>query len=182
MSRIGKQPINIPSGVAVKLDGVTVRVKGSQGELSLVPRDEINVSVDKDVVNVTRKNDSRTARALHGLTRSLISNMVVGVSEGFTKKLEIVGVGYKAEVKGDILNLSLGFSNPVNYRLPKGVKAAVDKQTLIELKGADKQLVGQVAAEVRGFRPPEPYKGKGIKYVGEIIKRKAGKAGKATAG
>ncbi|MCK4739598.1 MAG: 50S ribosomal protein L6 [Deltaproteobacteria bacterium] len=182
MSRIGKQPISVPSGVTVKVDGATVSVKGKNGELSIVARQEINVAIDGDVVNVTRKNDSRTARALHGLTRSLVNNMVVGVSEGFTKKLEIVGVGYKAIVKGEILNLTLGFSNPIDYKLPKGIKAVVDKQTLIDLSGADKQLVGQVAAEVRSFRPPEPYKGKGIKYVGEIIKRKAGKAGKATAG
>jgi large subunit ribosomal protein L6 len=146
--------------------------------MELALRDEVTVEVDGSVIRVSRKDDSREARSLHGLTRTLISNMVKGVSEGFSKRLEIVGVGYRAEVKGTSLNLSLGYSHPINYELPKGVTASVEKQTSVILKGADKQLVGQVAAEIRGFRPPEPYKGKGIKYADEVIRRKAGKAGK----
>lgn len=182
MSRVGKQPIDIPKGVTVKVSSPTVSVKGPLGELTMDVQDCISVKVDGTVLTVARTDDSRTARASHGLTRTLVANMVNGVTDGFSKKLEIVGVGYKAEITGDALKLVLGFSHPINYVLPKGIKATVDKQTLIELKGPDKQLVGQVAADIRGFRPPEPYKGKGIKYSGEIIRRKAGKAGKATAG
>ncbi len=178
MSRIGKEPINIASGVKLELEGNTVKVKGPNGELNYALRDEVSVEVDGSVVRVVRKNDSRIARSVHGLTRTLISNMVKGVSEGFEKRLEIVGVGYRADVKGNTLNLTLGYSRPINYELPKGIKATVEKQTSIILKGADKQLVGQVAAEIRAFRPPEPYKGKGVKYADEFIRRKAGKAAK----
>lgn len=181
MSRIGIQPIEVPNGVSVKIDGANVQVKGPKGELSLTAREEVSVKAEGSTVNITRADDTRMARSLHGLTRSLISNMVVGVNEGFSKKLEIVGVGYKAEAKGDTLNLTLGFSHPINYKLPKGITAKVDKQTMVEISGADKQLVGQVAADVRSFRPPEPYKGKGIKYIDEVVRRKAGKAGKGGA-
>lgn len=179
MSRVGKEPIEIPTGVTVTVSGSSVKVKGGKDNLEMNFRDEIKVSVEGSTVTVTRVDDTRGARALHGLTRSLIANMVKGVSVGFEKKLEIVGVGYRADVKGSNLNLLLGFSHPIDYALPAGIKASVEKQTLITLNGADKQLLGQVAAEIRGFRPPEPYKGKGIKYEGEVIRRKAGKAGKA---
>jgi large subunit ribosomal protein L6 len=178
MSRIGKEPINIASGVKLELEGNTVKVKGPNGELNYALRDEVSVEVEGSVVRVVRKNDSRIARSVHGLTRTLIANMLKGVSEGFEKRLKIVGVGYRAEVKGNTLNITLGYSHPINYELPKGINAAVEKQTSITLKGADKQLVGQVAAEIRAFRPPEPYKGKGVKYADEFIRRKAGKAAK----
>ena len=182
MSRIGKEPVAIPQGVNVNISGNTVSAKGPKGQLSMVVRDEVNVAVQGSEVKVTRRGETREARSLHGLTRTLISNMVTGVSEGFEKKLEIVGVGYKADAKGRSVTLNLGFSNPIDYKLPKGIDVKVDKQTSMTVSGADKQLVGQVAAELRGFRPPEPYKGKGVKYVGEHIRRKAGKAGKAVGG
>ena len=179
MSRIGIQPIDLPAGVKIEESGKTVKVSGSKGKLELSLREEISLDIAGNVINVKRSDDSRESRCLHGLTRSLVANMVKGVSEGFEKKLEIIGVGYRAEVSGSTLNLSLGFSHPINYALPDGIKAAVDKQTLVTISGADKQLVGQVSAEIRSFRPPEPYKGKGIKYDNETIRRKAGKAGKA---
>lgn len=181
MSRIGKQPIEVPSGVTVSLSGNTVSVKGGKGLLELDIRDEVKVKVDGSTVNVTRADDSRTARSLHGLTRSLVANMVKGVSDGFEKNLEIIGVGYKADIKGDVLTMTLGYSHVIPYKLPKGITAKVDKNTNVNISGADKQVVGQVAAELRALRPPEPYKGKGVKYEGEHIKRKAGKAGKAGA-
>ncbi len=179
MSRIGIQPIEIPAGVKVEQSGTNVKVSGSKGILELTVRDEVSVVLADNVINVKRTDDTREARSLHGLTRSLVANMVKGVSEGFEKKLEIIGVGYRAEVSGSTLNLALGFSHPINYALPDGIKAAVEKQTLVTISGVDKQLVGQVAAEIRSFRPPEPYKGKGVKYDNETIRRKAGKAGKA---
>jgi len=179
MSRIGKQPIEIPSGVTVNVAGATVSVKGSKGELKIDIKDEVKVAVDGTSVNVTRADDSRTAKAMHGLTRSLVANMVHGVSEGFEKRLEVVGVGYKADVQGDVLNMNLGYSHSIPYKLPKGISAKVEKNTEITISGADKQAVGQVAAEIRALRPPEPYKGKGVKYATERIRRKAGKAGKA---
>ena len=182
MSRIGKQPINVPSGVKVSVADGKVQVNGPKGALQLSLRPEITVDVKGQVVEVKRADDGRSARSLHGLTRTLIANMVKGVSEGFQKKLEIVGVGYKADVQGSNINLSLGFSHPIKYALPKGVTASVDKQTLVTLTGPDKQVVGQVAADIRAFRKPEPYKGKGIKYSDEVIRRKAGKAGKAAGG
>ena len=179
MSRIGVMPIEIPAGVKVEHSGANVKVSGSKGNLELTVRDEVVLDLADNVINVKRTDDTREARSLHGLTRSLIANMVKGVSDGFEKKLEIIGVGYRAEVSGSTLNLSLGFSHPIHYALPDGIKASVEKQTLVTISGADKQLVGQVAAEVRSFRPPEPYKGKGVKYDNETIRRKAGKAGKA---
>jgi len=181
MSRIGIQPINIPDGVKVTLDGKVVSVTGSKGSLKQELRDEISVKIDGSVITVSRKNDERESVAFHGLMRSLVANMVTGVTEGFEKKLEIIGVGYRAEVKGSDINLLLGYSHPIKYTLPEGISASVDKQTLISIMGADKQLVGQVAADVRAFRKPEPYKGKGIRYVDEHVRRKAGKAGKAGA-
>ncbi len=179
MSRIGRQPINIPDGVKVALKGDVINVEGPKGKLSQSIRPEVDVKVDGSVVEVTRKDDSRNSRALHGLTRSLVANMVHGVSEGFTKRLEIIGVGYKADVQGNVVNLALGFSHPIRYDLPEGITVKVDRQTIVDITGADKQVVGQVAADIRSFRPPEPYKGKGVKYADEHIRRKAGKAGKA---
>ncbi len=182
MSRIGKLPIEIPQGVKVELKDGRISVSGPKGSLSLPLRDEVSVTVEGSTIKVERRDDSRQARSMHGLTRTLIANMVKGVSEGFEKRLEIVGVGYRAELKGDTLVLALGYSNPVNYRLPEGISAKVDRQTSITLSGCDKQLVGQVAAEIRSLRPPEPYKGKGIRYSDEVIIRKAGKAGKGAGG
>src|SRR3972149_1572660 len=179
MSRIGKQSIAVPASVKIALEGGRVKVAGPQGTLEISLRPEVSVAVKDSQVLVTRADESRISRSLHGLTRTLIANMVKGVTEGFQKRLDIVGVGYKADVQGNVLNLALGYSHPIKYELPKGISATVDKQTSITLKGADKQLVGQVAADIRAFRKPEPYKGKGIKYAEEVIRRKAGKAGKA---
>lgn len=181
MSRIGKAPVEIPAGVTVSIEGGAVKVKGPKGSLELTLRPEVDVELKDRVLTVTKKTDGRMARALHGLTRTLIANMVTGVTTGFEKRLELVGVGYRAEAKGDTMVLNLGYSNPVTYKLPKGVSAKVEKNVIV-LSSADKQLLGQVAAEIRGFRPPEPYKGKGVKYAGEVIRRKAGKAGKGAGG
>ncbi|MFZ3072709.1 MAG: 50S ribosomal protein L6 [Thermodesulfobacteriota bacterium] len=181
MSRIGKQPIEIPQGVKAVLSGNTVTVNGPGGNVAQAVHPDMTVKIEGQTITVGRKDDTGKSKGLHGLTRTLIANMVIGAKDGFEKKLELVGVGYKAEVKGESITLALGFSHPVNFSLPKGVKATVEKQTIITLKGADKQLVGQVAADIRAKRPPEPYKGKGVKYVDEVIRRKAGKAGKAGA-
>ena len=181
MSRIGIQPIDIPAGVKVALDGKVVSVTGPKGSLTQDIREEISVKIDGSVITLSRKNEERESVAFHGLMRSLVANMVTGVANGFEKKLEIIGVGYRADVKGSDLNLLLGFSHPIKYALPKGITASVDKQTMISIMGADKQLVGQVAADIRAYRKPEPYKGKGVRYLGEQVRRKAGKAGKAGA-
>lgn len=179
MSRIGKIPITIPKGVKVGLAGEVLNVEGPKGSLSQKVSSGIAITIDDGKIVFSRPAETREARTVQGLLRSLVANMVTGVTHGFERKLEITGVGYRAEVKGDSLVMSLGFSHPVNYELPKGVKAEVEKQTLITLKGPDKQMLGQAAANIRGLKPPEPYKGKGIKYQGEKILRKAGKAGKA---
>lgn len=179
MSRIGKLAITVPNGVKVALDKGLIKVNGPQGALEFPVRPEVQVEIKDSVVSVTRTDEGRLARSLHGLTRTLIANMVKGVSEGFQKKLDIVGVGYKADVQGSTINFALGYSHPVKYDLPKGVKATVEKQTAITLTGPDKQVIGQVAADIRALRKPEPYKGKGIKYSDEVIRRKAGKAGKS---
>ena len=175
MSRIGKQPVEIPKGVDVKVQGQTVSVKGSKGQLTFDAHPDMTVKTEDGEVVVTRPTDSARHKALHGLTRSLISNMVQGVTEGFSKTLEIVGVGYRADKKGKGITLNLGFSHTDEYEAPQGVDLEVPDQTTIVVKGADKQAVGQTAAEIRAFRPPEPYKGKGIRYQGEQIRRKAGK-------
>jgi large subunit ribosomal protein L6 len=177
MSRIGKKPINIPSAVTVAVEGHVVRVKGPKGELERRVHDEMEISHEKGTLSVARPSDEPRHKALHGLTRTLLSNMVEGVTKGFQKQLEIVGVGYKAEKRPYGLQLALGYSHPIEYRAPKGITLNAPQPTSITIDGADKEVVGQVAAELRSLRPPEPYKGKGIKYVGEQIRRKAGKAG-----
>ncbi len=179
MSRIGNAPIEIPAGVEVSVDGDTVTVKGPKGTLTQAIDPRIGVSIEDGVVTVARENDEREARALHGLTRALIANMVVGVSAGYSKELQAVGVGYRAALKGSTLELQVGFSHPVSIEAPDGITFEVPEQTKIIVSGIDKQLVGQVAANIRRVRPPEPYKGKGIRYVDEHVRRKAGKAGVA---
>lgn len=179
MSRIGKMPIAIPKGVDVKIDKRQVTVKGPKGELKFVYPDMVSVETAEGNVQVKRDNDTKDARSRHGLVRSLIQNMVTGVSQGFKRGLEIQGVGYRAQVQGEKVVFSLGFSHPVEFPLPKGIKAEVDKkQTSLTLEGVDKQLLGQVAADMKAIRPPDAYKGKGVRYAGEHIKLKAGKAAK----
>jgi large subunit ribosomal protein L6 len=177
VSRIGRMPVAIPKGVTVELQDRTVRVKGPRGELSRALPAGIEVAVENGVVNVSRPNDEPRARALHGLTRALVANMVEGVDKGFRKTLEIQGVGYKAETRPYGVNLVVGYSHPVEFRAPDGVKISVENNTVVRIEGADKEKVGQVAAEIRLVRPPEPYKGKGIRYQGEQVRRKAGKTG-----
>jgi large subunit ribosomal protein L6 len=178
VSRIGKQPIPVPSGVDVKIDGSTVTVKGPKGELVQTFTDVLGIEFSDGELVVTRPDDSRTARSLHGLTRTLLSNMVTGVSEGFSKNLEIVGVGYRAILKGSDLELQLGFSHPVVVSAEPGITFEVPQPTKITVRGIDKQQVGQVAADIRKWRKPEPYKGKGVRYEGEYVRRKLGKAAK----
>ena len=175
MSRIGKKPIPVPQGVKVHVDGNTVRVEGPKGQLSQRVPDSVSVKIESDVVTVDRSSDHRTVRALHGLTRSLLANMVHGVKDGFERKLEIVGIGYRAQLTGKNLQLALGYSHPVIFPLPDGVQAEIERQVSITLKGADKAQLGQVAAKLRALRKPDPYKGKGIKYAEEQIRRKVGK-------
>jgi large subunit ribosomal protein L6 len=177
MSRIGKAPITVPAGVTVTIDGNNIRVKGPRGELSRSVPAAMTVAQENGVVTVTRPSDENEHRALHGLTRSLVNNMVEGVTKGFQKQLDIVGVGYKAENRPYGLQLALGFSHAIEYKAPEGIKLTAPTPTTIIVDGANKEVVGQVAAEIRSFRPPEPYKGKGIKYQGEQVRRKAGKAG-----
>ncbi|MBN1255681.1 MAG: 50S ribosomal protein L6 [Deltaproteobacteria bacterium] len=176
MSRIGKAPIAVPQGVEIKQAGSAVEVKGPKGTLSQVIPGGISLRVEDNVAHVNRDGDGKRPRSLHGLVRTLIANMVTGVTQGFEKKLEIVGIGYRANLQGRNLQLSLGYSHPVLYSIPEGVEIMVDKQTNITVTGTDKQKVGQVAAEIRSFRKPEPYKGKGIRYVDEQVRRKAGKS------
>lgn len=181
MSRIGKQPISIPQGVDFKMEGVLVRVKGPKGELKRNLHQNMKIEVSNGEIRVIRPNDERLNRSLHGLTRTLIHNMVVGVTQGYTKTLNVVGVGYKVELKGKDLVMQLGFSHPVNYPAPEGIEFQVDsKKNIIMVNGINKEKVGQVAAEIRGYRPPEPYKGKGVMYKDEKIKRKAGKTAVGT--
>lgn len=177
MSRIGKQPIALPSGVTITVDPQTITVAGPKGTLSQFTMQDIDVKQEGEQVLVTRKNDEAPARSKHGLMRTLVSNMITGVSQGFTKQLEFNGVGYRVSVAGNGLKLTLGYSHDITYTLPQGVTATVE-QNIITISGISKQQVGQVAAEIRALRKPEPYKGKGIKYVGERIIRKSGKSGK----
>jgi large subunit ribosomal protein L6 len=175
MSRIGKKPIVIPSGVTAKLDGRTIAVKGARGELSFTAPDEVSVSIDGGAVHVKPQGDDKRARAMWGMTRAQIANLVGGVTHGFEKKLEINGVGYKAAIAGRNLQLSLGYSHDIMYPIPAGVTITTPRPTEIAVAGIDKKQVGQIAAEIRALRSPEPYKGKGVKYVGEFIFRKEGK-------
>ena len=178
MSRIGNKPVQIPAGVEVTVDGNKVIVKGPKGTLEQGIFEKLSVAIENNEVIVSRADDERETRARHGLTRALIHNMVVGVSEGFEKKLELAGVGYRVQQKGKNLEFSLGFSHPVIVEAPEGITFEVPDNTHVNVKGINKQQVGQIAAEIRGHRPPEPYKGKGIHYVGEHIRRKLGKAAK----
>lgn len=178
MSRIGKRPISIPNKVTVAIDGQSVTVKGPKGELSRVLPDEVEVIQEGEQVLVNRRDDSRVARQRHGLSRTLVANMVEGVSQGFQRRLEITGVGYRAQVQGKNLTLNMGYSHPVNIEPPDGIQFAVENNTSVIVTGIDKEIVGNTAARIRAVRAPEPYKGKGIRYAGEVIKRKAGKSGK----
>jgi large subunit ribosomal protein L6 len=177
MSRIGRKPVTVPKGVTLQVEGNTVAAKGPRGELRRALHPEMQLAFTDDQFTVTRPSEDKRHKALHGLTRTLVQNMVEGVSKGFSKTLEIQGVGYKAEAKPYGVNLIVGYSHPVKYQAPKGIKITVDNNTTVKIEGADKELVGQVAAELRSVRPPEPYKGKGIRYVGEQVRRKAGKTG-----
>ena len=175
MSRIGRMPVETPKGVDAKIDGQHLTVKGPKGSLDLQVHPEMTVVVDDGEIRVERPSDAKPHRALHGLTRSLVQNMVTGVTDGFSKTLEIVGVGYRADAKGKSITLNVGYSHPIEYKPAEGVDLACPTQTTVVVSGIDKQKVGQAAAEIRGFRPPEPYKGKGIRYQGEHVRRKAGK-------
>lgn len=177
MSRVGRMPIEIPAGVTVDLQGHHITVKGPKGELSRDLHPDMNITVEGNEILVTRPSDNKDHRSLHGLTRALVANMVTGVTEGFSKKLEINGVGYRAAKQGNKLVLTLGFSHPVEMEAPAGITIDVPNQTEIVVSGADKEVVGAVAADIRKWRKPEPYKGKGIRYEGEYVRRKAGKAG-----
>lgn len=178
MSRIGKMPVSVPSGVSVDIDGQRVKVKGPKGELNRQFHENVMIALEDGDAIVNRADDTRESRALHGLSRALLANMVEGVSDGFKKELEVVGVGYRAQLKGRDIEMQLGFSHPVNFAAPDGITFEVPEPTRIIISGIDKELVGQVAANIRKIRPPEPYKGKGVRYSGEHIRRKAGKAGR----
>jgi len=178
MSRIGRKPIEIPAGVKVEIGDGEVQVKGPKGSLSYKINKDLAIEKKDNHLIITRSSDDRKIKALHGLTRTLINNMVIGVSQGFQKSLEIVGVGYRAALQGKTLTLYLGYSHPINYKPPEGIEIQLSQKNVITVSGIDKQLVGQVAAEIRAFRKPDPYKGKGIRYLGEQIRQKAGK-GKA---
>lgn len=178
MSRIGRLPIDVPSGVNVTVDGSAVTVKGPKGELSLTVASPIEVKLEDGQILVTRPDDERESRSLHGLTRTLIYNQIIGVTEGYSKGLEIVGTGYRVAQKGNGLEFALGFSHPITVEPPSGITFSVEGNTKVGIHGIDKQQVGEVAANIRKLRKPEPYKGKGVRYAGEVVRRKAGKAGK----
>ena len=178
MSRIGRLPITVPAGVEVNIDGDTVSVKGPKGELNHVVASPISVSLEEGTVSVTRPTDDRVARSLHGLTRTLIDNMIIGVTQGYSKGLEIHGTGYRVQAKGADLEFALGYSHPVNVSAPEGISFTVEGANKLTVSGISKQQVGEVAANIRKLRKPDPYKGKGVRYAGEIIRRKVGKAGK----
>jgi large subunit ribosomal protein L6 len=175
MSRIGKKPVSLPSGVTAQVNGQEVKVKGPKGELKHVLADAMVAKLDKDGIDIAMREDTKEARAMWGMSRTMVANLIAGVTEGFTKRLEITGVGYRAAVQGQNLNLQLGYSHDIAFAIPQGIQVACPKPTEIVVTGIDKQKVGQVAAEIRRFRPPEPYKGKGIRYAGEFILRKEGK-------
>ncbi|HEY5279131.1 MAG TPA: 50S ribosomal protein L6 [Pseudolabrys sp.] len=175
MSRIGNKPVSVPSGVTANVEGQTIKVKGPKGALQLVLHDDVILSMDKSAIKVEPRSQSKRARSQWGTSRTLVNNLISGVTKGFEQKLEITGVGYRAAVQGKQLNLQLGFSHDVNYPIPQGIAIVTPKPTEVVITGIDKQQVGQVAAEIRGFRAPEPYKGKGVKYAGEYIFRKEGK-------
>ena len=177
MSRIGKRPVDVPGNVQVSVDGSTVRVKGPKGELTRTFSPELKIAQSGATITVERPSDEPRHKALHGLTRTLLANMVEGVTKGYTRQLEISGVGYKAEVRPYGLQMSLGFSHPVEVRAPAGISLRAPQPTVVIVEGADKEVVGRIASEIRKIRPPEPYKGKGVKYQGEVVRRKAGKAG-----
>ena len=178
MSRIGRMPIDIPGGVEVKIDGQAVSVKGPKGELSLTVASPIEVAHEDNQVVVTRPDDERNSRSLHGLTRTLIANQISGVTQGYSKGLEVVGTGYRVQAKGEGVEFALGFSHPVTVNPPAGITFTVEGNNKLTVSGIDKQAVGEVAANIRKIRKPEPYKGKGVRYAGEVVRRKAGKAGK----
>ncbi|HEU4950800.1 MAG TPA: 50S ribosomal protein L6 [Holophagaceae bacterium] len=178
MSRVGKKPVTLPKGVKVTVSGAEATVEGAKGTLKCPIPAGITVEVAGETVNLLRADDEAQTRAYHGLTRALLQNAVTGVADGWKKELDIVGVGYRAAMEGSKLVLALGYSHPIHYEAPKGITIAVEKQTHITVSGSDRQLVGQVAADIRKFRKPEPYKGKGVMYTGEVIRRKAGKTGK----
>lgn len=180
MSRIGRLPVKIPAGVQIQIDGKTVRVRGPKGELAQTFPPDLSFTREADLLKVQRATEDRQMRALHGMVRAIIQNMVTGVSQGFSKELQVEGVGYRAEMKGADLVLNLGFSHPIVVNAPKGISFSIDEKTrIIRILGPDREQVGQLAADIRKIRPPEPYKGKGLRYVGEHVRRKAGKAGKA---
>ena len=178
MSRIGKKPIVLPAGVQVELKDGWVSVKGQKGALRRPFLEGLEMDMADGIITVRRMRDDKRSRSYHGLMRTLVANMVAGVSKGFEKKLEIVGIGYRSELKGSELALFLGYSHPINFPLPAGISAEIEKQTLVTIKGIDKELVGQTAAKIRDLRKPDPYKGKGVKYAGEVLRKKAGKTGK----
>ncbi|MBX9717897.1 MAG: 50S ribosomal protein L6 [Microbacteriaceae bacterium] len=178
MSRIGRMPIDIPGGVEVTIDGQAVSVKGPKGELALTVASPIEVAIEDNQVVVTRPDDERASRSLHGLTRTLIANQIIGVTQGYSKGLEVVGTGYRVQAKGEGVEFALGFSHPVTVNPPAGITFTVEGNNKLTVSGIDKQAVGEVAANIRKIRKPEPYKGKGVRYAGEVVRRKAGKAGK----
>jgi large subunit ribosomal protein L6 len=178
MSRIGKKPIALPAGVQVELKDGLVSVKGQKGALQRPFLEGLEMDMADGIITVRRMRDDKRSRSYHGLMRTLVANMIEGVSKGFEKKLEIVGIGYRSELKGSDLALFLGYSHPINFPLPAGISAEIEKQTLVTIKGIDKELVGQTAAKIRDLRKPDPYKGKGVKYAGEVLRKKAGKTGK----
>ena len=180
MSRIGNAPIEVPSGVEITMDGATITVKGSKGTLTRTFSERISFTIEDGTITVARDGEDREAKSLHGLSRALLQNMVTGVSDGYSKELTTVGVGYRANLQGKTLELQVGFSHPVHIEQPEGIEFEVPEQTKIIVRGIDKELVGQVAADIRSVRPPEPYKGKGIRYTDEYVRRKAGKAGAVT--
>jgi len=175
MSRVAKNPVKLPAGVEVKMDGQQLSVKGAKGALELVVHPSVEVTQEAGELRFAARNGDQQNKAMAGTTRALVNNMVIGVSQGFERKLQLVGVGYKAQAKGEVLNLALGFSHPIDYKLPQGISAETPSQTDILIKGIDKQLVGQVAAEIRDYRRPEPYKGKGVRYADEVVLRKEAK-------